>query len=91
MRLSCPICGDRPLEEFSYRGDATLKRPQTADVSAAAEWHDYVYLRDNPRGPHTEHWRHGGGCGAWLEVERDTLTHEVFAVRLAKTGKGASK
>ena len=27
MRINCPLCGDRPLEEFVYRGDATVTRP----------------------------------------------------------------
>ena len=41
-------------------------------------WFDYVYLRDNPKGGTDEYWQHSGGCRAWLVVERDTLTHEVF-------------
>ena len=24
-----------------------------------------------------ELWYHGGGCRAWLKVERNTLTHEI--------------
>ena len=26
MRITCPYCGERALEEFTYRGDATVKR-----------------------------------------------------------------
>ena len=25
-----------------------------------------------------EYWHHGGGCRAWLVVDRDTLTHEIY-------------
>ena len=77
MRIACPCCGDRPSDEYSYLGDATLERPEGDDMEA---WHHYVYLRDNPRGPHFEYWQHVGGCRAWLVVHRDTLTHEVFDV-----------
>ena len=80
MRIPCPCCGERPIDEFSYLGDATVVRPDVDDLAA---WHDYVYLRDNPRGPHHEYWHHVGGCRAWLVVHRDTLTHEVFGATLA--------
>ncbi len=80
MRIPCPCCGERPIDEFSYLGDAAVVRPKDDDPSA---WHDYVYLRDNPRGPHHEYWHHAGGCRAWLVVHRDTLTHEVFGATLA--------
>ena len=91
MRIICPICGARPLEEFSYRGDAAVQRPTTVDAAAQDEWYEYVYVRDNPKGRHKEHWRHSGGCGAWLVVERDTYTHEIFNVRLAKPVRRSSK
>jgi heterotetrameric sarcosine oxidase delta subunit len=81
MRIACPCCGERSLEEFSYLGDASPRRP-AADAGIGA-WHDYVYLRDNPRGPHYEYWQHVGGCRAWLVVHRDTLSHEILEVMLA--------
>lgn len=78
MRISCPLCGERPLEEFVYRGDATVSRPeQEAPVEA---WVDYVYVRSNPKGLHKEHWRHAAGCGSWLAVERNTQTHDILQV-----------
>ena len=76
--IACPHCGPRPREEFSVRG-AALTRP--APEASRADWFGYVYLRDNPRGLLDEHWRHGAGCGRWLIVTRNTLTHEVVAVR----------
>ncbi|MEM7399111.1 MAG: sarcosine oxidase subunit delta [Pseudomonadota bacterium] len=86
MRITCPYCGARNLEEFTYRGDATVKRPDSLDESATEAWVDYVYLRKNPAGLHKEFWQHTGGCHAWLEVTRDTTTHEIVAVELASKG-----
>ncbi len=76
--IRCPHCGPRPREEFTIRG-AALKRP-APDASEDA-WFAYVYLRDNPRGPHEEHWHHNGGCRRWLTVARDTATHTVSCVQ----------
>ena len=78
MRISCPLCGERPLDEFVYRGDATVTRPNEA--APMEQWVEYVYLRDNPKGIHREHWRHTQGCGSWLIVERNTVTHEITQV-----------
>ena len=76
--IHCPHCGPRDHTEFSYMGDGTLKRPDDKDPSVPLErWFDYVYLRDNPRGPHTELWQHGSGCRAFVVVRRDTLTHAI--------------
>jgi len=80
MKIPCPFCGDRDLREFSIRGSAVgLDRPEGEVWSDA--WHDFIHLRDNPAGRTRELWYHGGGCGAWLVVERDTATHEVIAAR----------
>jgi heterotetrameric sarcosine oxidase delta subunit len=89
MLINCPHCGERGNEEFVYRGDATVRRPEiglpdTGDTSASAAWMDYVYLRDNPTGRHRELWYHATGCRAWLIVTRDVSTHEILAVEAAK-------
>jgi len=78
--IDCPHCGNRPREEFVVRGAAAPVRPAVPDAPQSAGWIDYVYLRDNPKGPFREHWYHASGCGRWLEVERDTVTHEVTRV-----------
>ncbi|GBF28440.1 sarcosine oxidase subunit delta [bacterium MnTg02] len=83
MRIKCPWCGDRPLDEFSYSGDATVRRPDEASAADPAVWQDYVYLRDNPTGRHIEYWQHAGGCRSWLIVERNITTHEIHTVSLA--------
>ena len=87
MRIPCPFCGLRGNEEFSYLGDASLRRPGLNAPGAAAAFHDYVYLRENPSGPHQEFWYHGGGCRSWLVVTRNTRTHEISDVKPADGGR----
>lgn len=79
MRIPCPYCGERDAQEFVYRGDASLKRPE-----GDAGYYDYVYLRGNPDGQIQEHWYHASGCRNWLVVIRDTRSHEIFGAVLAK-------
>ena len=83
LRIHCPVCGLRDESEFSYGGDATVVRP-AHDETSIDVWHDYVFLRDNPRGPHREYWHHVQGCRQWLVVERDTLTHKIGEAALAR-------
>jgi heterotetrameric sarcosine oxidase delta subunit len=82
MRLPCPLCGTRDIREFTYKGSAEyLDRPDPG--ADAAEWDGYLHLRENPAGPTRDLWWHGAGCGGWLVVERDTVTHAVHGARLA--------
>lgn len=85
MRIPCPHCGERGSEEFLYRGVAGLRRP--AADAPDADWHEYVYLRDNPFGTHRELWQHVHGCRRWLVVTRDTHTHVIAS---AADARGAS-
>ena len=79
LRLTCPFCGDRSIAEFSYYGDATVRRPgSNAEQSA---WVDYVYMRDNVAGSHCEFWYHEAACRQVLTVERDTRTHAILSVQ----------
>ncbi|MFO1089251.1 MAG: sarcosine oxidase subunit delta [Hyphomicrobiales bacterium] len=86
MLIRCPHCGDRLSEEFTDLGDATKIRPTSNDPSTMDQWFDYVFIRDNPKGRHREYFQHTGGCRAWLVVERDTVTHEIYNVEDARTG-----
>ena len=52
MRIPCPHCGPRTHEEFTYYGDATVRRPPATGPDAEAAFYDYVYTRDNPFGLH---------------------------------------
>ena len=87
LRIDCPVCGLRDETEFSYGGDATAIRPAVGETDIE-KWLAYVFLRDNPRGPHREYWHHVQGCRQWLVVERDTLTHEIGIVVLARDARG---
>lgn len=88
LRVTCPVCGERDYSEFRYGGDATKPRPVhgTADRKV---WHDYVFLFNNPKGPHREFWQHVLGCRQWLVLERNTATNVVDAFGLAREGVNA--
>lgn len=81
LQIPCPHCGTRDEIEFTYRGDATVTRPG-ADSGTEA-FHDYLYVRRNPRGWQVEWWQHSGGCRSVLKVVRHTVTHEIRAVAMA--------
>lgn len=74
--IRCPHCGLRMEHEFTYGGDATVALP--ADTNDPDAMFEFVYQRDNPRGPHWEWWQHTYGCRAWIKVKRDTFTHEIL-------------
>ena len=85
MLIDHPILGPRDAAEFVYKGDAMLiHRPDWQAEDAVAQFTDYGYLRDNPAGRARELWYHEAGCTAWLVVERDTVTHDVFSVGLVE-------
>jgi heterotetrameric sarcosine oxidase delta subunit len=82
MRIPCPICGERDRREFYYMGhEAFLDRP--APDAGEEAWDAHVFLRDNPAGETRDLWYHDGGCGSWLLVTRDTVTHAVTGAVLA--------
>ena len=83
MKINCPLCGPRDIREFTYRGAAVLLDRPDPDAGPDV-WDDYLHNRENPAGPTKELWQHTMGCGAWLVVTRDTATHEILDVQLAK-------
>ena len=88
LHIKCPHCGLRSQNEFSYGGDATVKRPELNKEISDQDWDNYVYLRKSPRGKHLELWQHISGCRQWIKVERDTLTHEISkTLKANETGK----
>lgn len=82
MRLTCPLCGPRDRREFTWSGDAVALNRPAADAPPA-DWDAYLHLRDNPAGPTRDLWYHDP-CGAFVVVDRDTLTHAVHATALAE-------
>ena len=86
MRITCPYCGERDFQEFTYLG-ADIDRPEPDAQDAENAFFDYVYMRENPAGPFAELWYHSGGCRSWLRVLRDTRTHEISSTALAKAAE----
>lgn len=85
MIINHPLLGPRDAAEFVYLGDASLiHRPSPDDENAAEAFLEYQYLRDNPAGMHRELWYHEQGDRSWLVVTRNTLTHEISDVQLAR-------
>ncbi len=88
MRIPCPYCGLRDLQEYGCLGDAVTNRPTFGGADELGAYHDYVYLRDNPVGEKRELWYHANGCRRWLVVTRNTLTHAISGAEfLAGTGE----
>ena len=85
MIIDHPLLGPRDAREFTILGDAGLiDRPDWQAESATKDFCDYAYLRDNPEGAHRELWFHEHGDRSWLVVTRDTRTHAVISVELAR-------
>jgi methylglutamate dehydrogenase subunit B len=76
MIINHPILGPRDAQEFVYLGDASLINRPDGLTASLQDMHDYAYLRDNPAGPHRDR--------SFLVVTRNTLTHEITAVDLAR-------
>lgn len=85
MIINHPILGPRDAAEFVYLGDANLiDRPDPTAPDAAEKFYEYGYLRDNPAGEHQELWYHEQGDRSWLVVTRNTVSHEITKVELAR-------
>lgn len=95
MIINHPLLGPRDAQEFTYLGDAGLiDRPDWQAPDAEDRFFDYLYMRDNPAGEHRELWFHEQGDRSWLVVTRDTTTHEITLVELARDvarARGRSK
>lgn len=95
MIINHPLLGPRDAAEFVYMGDASLmERPNPAADDRAQAFYEYAYLRDNPAGLHREIWFHEGGDRSCLVVTRDTTTHEITSVEMARDvarARGRSK
>lgn len=82
LNLPCPVCQIWAEEtEFSYGGAAHMRREIQGSSDAAFE--AYLFLRDNPKGPHLERWCHSAGCGKWFNLARCTASLQVFGAYLA--------
>ena len=82
MRITCPLCGERDQREFTWSGDAiALDRP--AREAGPEVWDAYIHLRANPAGLTRDLWYHDA-CGAFVVLERDTVTHAIHSAALAR-------
>src|SRR3546814_5814530 len=80
LLIACPHCGPRAETEFHCGGEAHIERPKDPASLSDAEWAEFVFLRDNPKGLLFERWHHTQGCRRWFNVARDTVTYAILAV-----------
>lgn len=78
LTITCPFCGPRAETEFTFGGPAAPKRPDAPQDMSDEDWVNYLTVVPNPMGPVRENWWHGKGCGTWLTVTRDTVTHDII-------------
>ena len=78
--INCPHCGPREESEFACGGEAHIARPLAEHRISDAEFADYLFLRENPKGLFLERWRHSAGCRRWFNIARDTVSHEIIEV-----------
>ena len=80
LLIECPWCGARDEAEFHYGGQAHVAYPRTPQALSDVEWAQYLFVRDNPKGPFAEQWVHSWGCRRWFNAIRDTASNEFHAV-----------
>jgi len=78
LLITCPFCGPRNETEFVHGGPLKKIRPRAPDQLSDQEWVEYLTVPQNPIGPVEERWWHVRGCGKWLTITRDTLTHDII-------------
>ena len=74
LLIRCPWCGPREEIEFRTGGQAHLAFPADPDALTDAEWADFLFMRDNPKGVWRERWVHAAGCRRWFNAVRDTVS-----------------
>ena len=74
LRIPCPHCGVRAVEEFIY-GEIPATPASITDADARDV--DRAFMHSNVEGVVTERWFHALGCRRWLTVTRDTRNNQV--------------
>ena len=77
LLIRCPWCGERDEVEFGYGGQAHVAYPAAPADLTDAQWAEYVFFRDNPKGWFRERWVHTSGCRMWFNAVRHTVTNEI--------------
>ncbi len=80
LLIDCPHCGLRDETEFACGGEAHIARPLAENAISDAEFAEYLFWRDNPKGVFLERWCHTAGCRRWFNAARDTVTHEFIEI-----------
>jgi heterotetrameric sarcosine oxidase delta subunit len=80
LLISCPWCGPREEVEFHYGGQAHVAYPAAPLELDDVTWAEYLFVRENTKGPFAERWVHSAGCRRWFNVVRDTVTSEILSV-----------
>ena len=88
LQIRCPICNElRSEEEFSYAGEAHIRRPAKPFEQSDEEWGEYLHFRDNPCGRHREMWFHAAGCRRYFNALRDTVSYAILdTYRIGENG-----
>ena len=79
LLIHCPWCGKRSENEFRYGGEAHIARPRDPAALDDTAWAEFLYMRSNPKGRHTERWHHVHGCGRFFNCVRDTVSDCISA------------
>ena len=79
LHIKCPHCGMRSQNEFSYGGDASVKRPELNKEITDEEWDNFVYNRKSLRGKHLELWQHLADVDNGLRL-RETLSLTKYLI-----------
>lgn len=80
LQINCPYCGARDETEFSYGGEAHIRRPLADSDLSDSTFAEYLFYRDNPKGLFLEMWCHTGGCRQWFHIARDTVSHHIVEI-----------
>ena len=75
IKIPCPHCGPRPIQEFIY-GEIPIVPDEITDPDERDL--DRAFMLNNPEGVQTEAWFHLYGCRRWLKLKRDTRSDEIL-------------
>lgn len=75
IRIDCPHCGTRAIEEWVYGEvfDPPDHLTEPADIAF-----DRAFMHNNRQGPVREAWFHLYGCRRWVYLDRDTETDHIL-------------
>ena len=79
LLIYCPYCQEeREEEEFTYAGEADIRRPDSLHEISDEVFGQYLYFKENTRGLYKEMWVHTMACRKYFNVLRNTQTYQVL-------------